>query len=249
MKKWLAALLLTLGMSSAQAGYNGEFWITPYEWYLGSGCPDYVVDVAQEIMSRDAPMAWRYMGELDVPSTIEKNDKSVIFCTQDFPGLAAHVPEEGWGSDKAEAVAAYTMWWWTYTGDFEFIREADIWLKLEYLDEETVYRYLWHELYHAWGIQHDPDSRSLMYWAPLAFEPFIYDKAELNNLYKTCDDQADSNANMYVAGIDMTDYIQTQEPLFRQLYKDFIGRRVSYTLMAGGVWPDDVERVGLSRCR
>ncbi len=245
MKSLLIGLLLL--STSAHAEFNGEKLDKDLGmgWRMGAGCPEYVLSVAHDILAISEPVPHTYNGLLPIPPTMAYDGQTIIYCSEQQPGQAVEIPDPDVTKHQAFTVAGMTTWWTNSQGR---ILEYDIWLRVSTLNALTVHRFLWHEFFHGWGLQHDPDPLSLMYYAPTVDEPYIYDLAELSRLYEQCEDIADKNANLFVSGVDMSRWILDQPQLVQDQLSDFIGKKVSFVQKYATTYPDMVQRVELSNC-
>lgn len=243
-----ALILLLLLSSTAQANYNGEKWnfLSGFTWFLGEGCPAYVEQVAIDIF-KTMPVANTYGGSLGQPAVINRDNVNVLYCSEQEPAQNLELPEPGISSDEQSIVAGKTRWWFETTGA-KWIREFDIWLRISTLSPLTVHRVVWHEAFHAMGLQHDQSEDALMYWATTVNEPDILDLKEISKLYNQCRVVADSNADLFIPGVDMTRWIKSQPQIVQDQFAAYIDKRVSFIQSYATTYPDQISNVEISNC-
>ena len=250
--KFINALLVAvmlIAATPARAEFNGERWSQALGMLLrlGDGCPAYLEDIMLEVIAEYAPIPMKYFGRLPIPPEITQDGMNVLYCSDTYPAQQAVIQDDpDIETDQESTVAGLAQWWFRQsTGE---IIEADIWLRTSTLTPQTAYRFLTHEFMHAWGLQHDPDIKALMYYAPRRNTPHIYDLAELSRLYDQCENLADDEGNIFIAGVNMSKWILAQPPVVQMALFSFIDSRASFILEFATTYPDAQQRAAISNC-
>lgn len=239
-------LLLSSCFTPVHAEFNGERWLSEIYWRMGSGCPDYVEDVSLSFLDRYAPTGYQFFGDLPIPPTMENDGQTLIFCSPEVPPMQSQVLEPDVIMREERTVAGMARWY-IYTPT-QRILECDIWLRTSTLNEMTVEKFVGHEWTHCFGLQHDPDPRALMYYAPTADDLHAFDKAELARLYNTCEVETDKWGNIFIPRADFTDWLLVQSPIIQESLSEYVGVPASFVQIKGEAYFDQAIRINVSQC-
>lgn len=228
------------------AEYNGEHWQSTYLWYVDASCPAFVKNSVEEQLAKHSPVATQYVTVWN--RGISQDSANVIYCGySDVQETQVQLPlPYGLTSSVSETVAGRARWY-HLTATQEIV-ECDVWLSSMYTNEDTVDRYVLHEvLGHCMGLRHSSEKDAVMYYAPRATSFHIDDYAGLTELYRLCRDSAfvDYKGNLYLARLDVEELL---EALDDRQYDAYRGVELSAYLAANEPWPASVYNVKESAC-
>ncbi len=212
---------------------GGERWGSTVTYYTRPGCPSYVTDAFEPVISRITPIEYNYGG---FNSTVGFDNNVTIYCASEQVQAQVYVPDDVGSdifflTDEQGSAAGSARRYWSKSS--KEMLDCDIWLNEERIDQDNIEIVLGHEWGHCLGLKHENQVMSLMnsfLQLILSPEPTIDDKAGLNILYDLCVDELDVGNNHFMHKV----------PVNGEFY---------YGIMpANGMWPYDVHTIGKSNC-
>ena len=242
------AAAMFFGSKVEAAEFLGPKWrnTDTLHWYVDPSCPNYVKTATEVMMNRHSPIKHSYAGKWQHGAS--RDNANYIYCgstdVQETQIQQRLTPGMSLTVRNAVAGRAYV---YAYETD-KRIFECDVWLNTDYLDDQTVYRYVGHEVTgHCMGLDHSPIKSSIMYYAPYRNDFHIDDFAGLTELYSQCHDKdfIDSDGNKYMSRLDVDALLAR---LNERQYDMWRGIELSAYQYVNTNWPLGLVEIKESSC-